>query len=98
MTNTVRSEKRRAKDRRSQNGKIMTKCQVCGREGTRRSMVHRGERWVCRNIPQCMTRTLGKQPQPEQPVKLSEVVRRLRLGRLRQSDIKYLPRMYDDTP
>jgi hypothetical protein len=95
MTNTVRSEKRRAKARRAQNGKIMTKCQVCGREGTRRSMIHRGERWVCRAIPQCMVRTLGKQP--EQPEKFSEIIRRLREGRLRQSDVE-LPRYYSDTP
>lgn len=61
MSTNIRRHRRERARRR---GAVMIKCHVCGREGPRRSMVHRDERWVCRRIPQCMDRVLAPPPPP----------------------------------
>lgn len=61
MSSSVRRHRR---ERARRAGAVIIKCHVCGREGPRRSMVHREQRWVCRRIPQCMERVFNPPPEP----------------------------------
>lgn len=61
MSDSIRRHRRERARRR---GAVIIQCYVCGREGPRRSMVHRNERWVCRRLPACMDRVLAPPPPP----------------------------------